>query len=438
MGRLFQAPLFLLAGVVAHLRMDEGSPVDIMDELFGDTTRARIRGLQRLHDSSHFSDREIKRYVLPGDQADYDEAASPHNKAYDLGYEKCSQSARALRKVAQSDAFPAGKDKGIVHLNVRSPPKDIDMNAFLRKVSLPVLSFYATQDTKRLELWIWLSGIDPDIYKSFFSPLQQQIPEQVRLFVFNVNDIVSKIPDLSDSARNDVAKLLNTRGELEVQSASDLERIAILAAHPGIYIDSDVLLVRDILPLALGDDSWAYEGQADFINNAVMKSGQYNGFARLQLEYVLKATRSTNNSNIYQYGPTVLTTMWHEVVTHNATKFFHIMPACFFDGGWVSRRGAPSWDNFFAPNGPEDSMKYLTDASENNPEPFMYHWHGRWNKPMSDSSVARMVEKRYCSRLGISKINTSAPRKWESIGSDRKRGPDRATLLEAPDRLCGT
>ena len=89
---------------------------------------------------------------------------------------------------------------------------------------------------------------------------------------------------------------------------------------------------------------------------------------------------------------------------------FHVLPPCFFEGALSSRsvvdgQKTGDWGGFFALESDPDvkeKLNYL-DPHAKELSTFGFHWHNRWNLPISKGSVADAVEKFYCilAALGV-------------------------------------
>ena len=90
--------------------------------------------------------------------------------------------------------------------------------------------------------------------------------------------------------------------QTDLTSLSDLMRVILLYNYGGAWIDSDVLLIRDMTPIL--EEDWAYLGQRTYINNAVMSTSKpQSPFMQAYLSYVVGIQLSRGHA---WYGPRIL------------------------------------------------------------------------------------------------------------------------------------
>jgi len=182
-------------------------------------------------------------------------------------------------------------------------------------------------------------------------------------------------------------------------SRSDLQRIVLLNNYGGIWMDIDVVALSDFAPLAHKD--WAYLGQSGFINGAILGTeSKHSPFmkaymAKIASKFHEEAKRSTN---YFEFGPTLLAGLHSNSTTKNV---FHILPPCFFDGGWEAQHmNAPDWDHFFTGKATPGQIEFIAPEAGAH-QAFAYHWHNRWDKPIDPSSVAAEAEKHLVTKLDL-------------------------------------
>eukprot|EP00747_Dinoflagellata_sp_TGD_P167512 gnl/TRDRNA2_/TRDRNA2_192042_c0_seq1.p1 gnl/TRDRNA2_/TRDRNA2_192042_c0~~gnl/TRDRNA2_/TRDRNA2_192042_c0_seq1.p1 ORF type:complete len:391 (+),score=41.53 gnl/TRDRNA2_/TRDRNA2_192042_c0_seq1:100-1272(+) len=371
----------------------------LLNALAGQGTKNRLR-----RSKEQFTIDSLGRLV-PVDQADYDIAASP-GRTNGLGHDRCAESSRQLRRHVKDADFIGSKK--LVHMIINDVHRQAGKVDFLRKARLPIHSFLATQNLTRVQLWIWLvDDADGKFADALLAPIASttELRSAIQLKTFNASNLAVNVPGLGEAEQDSLLDLHAKTNESA--SRSDLERLMVLAVYGGIYIDTDVVMIRDLWPLAVGTEHWVYQGQQNFMNNAVIKSGSPGGFAAFLLQHIVRQSHDKSDpydAAIYRYGPTMLTDLWYQAREQgNITEegAFHMLPACFFDGSWAGNPHAPGWDHFFQGKARDDQVAYLVNDSEANPEPWMYHWHGRWDKEWEAGSVADRIESIYRQRLKL-------------------------------------
>merc|ERR1719401_735197 len=143
-------------------------------------------------------------------------------------------------------------------------------------------------------------------------------------------------------------------------------------------------MAQDFAPLLRQD--WAYLGQSSFINNAVLSVSQpRSSFITAYLAAIAAhGLEASQDHNVYKYGPSLLHELF-DVVGEGGT--FHVLPTCFFDGGWSAEPGSIAWDDFFTRPASVEQVAYLIPNSPHG-RTFAYHWHGRWENPIKHGSLA--------------------------------------------------
>eukprot|EP00931_Biecheleriopsis_adriatica_P121970 TRINITY_DN97002_c0_g1_i1.p1 TRINITY_DN97002_c0_g1~~TRINITY_DN97002_c0_g1_i1.p1 ORF type:complete len:398 (-),score=51.32 TRINITY_DN97002_c0_g1_i1:43-1236(-) len=258
-----------------------------------------------------------------------------------------------------------------------------------QKLALSLLSALMTQPNAKIYYWI---DVDPNSepIHSVMKPILQKsdFAKRVHIKVFDPEKEFSEA--LPEAAAKHVVQMYKSDSMLS--SRSDLQRYAVLNNYGGLWGDGDVLMVHDVSP-ALGVENFAYLGQGDFINGAILwASKPKSPFMSACLAAV--AARAAVNANVYQFGPTLLGEL-HKTLKKGS---FHIMPTCFFDGAWSGVPNSVHWDDFFSKTATDGQLAYL-DSWNDQVTPFAYHWHGRWERPIVKGSVADRLYAIYTHKL---------------------------------------
>jgi len=263
----------------------------------------------------------------------------------------------------------------------------------VQKLRLSVLSFLATQDLSRTRLHIWtdidVARNDTTLAQALHPILVQ--PELKRSIVLRRFDAGHEFQRVS---RNSAVLLQGIYDkDSQLAAKSDLQRVIILYNYGGMWVDTDVLLIQDLSPL-MGVD-WAYLGQTDLINNAVLSvSAPRSLFATSYLMALVSQHVTPNHDTTYfRYGAIILSDLFREEWMR---RTFHVLPPCFFDGRWSGAGAAPSWDTFFSnhTNTFPVELAYLYPKNARRGA-FAYHWHGRWHVPIANESTAYAIEHVY-------------------------------------------
>lgn len=269
-----------------------------------------------------------------------------------------------------------------------------------RKFRLGALSFLSTQDLEHTKLMFWSDAYTMSLpaFRKAFKPILEHpdLSHSLELAEFNALLEMSKLSTRSSSA---LIRLYSAAGDM-MASQSDILRAVVLHNYGGLWMDADVLMIRDFAPL-MGDD-WAYLGQKGFINNAlisVSRPGSPFILAYLAAIVARGGLMGNHAQEYFAYGPELLPELY-ERIGSNGT--FHVLPTCFFDGYWSREQDTVSWDEFNGRAATEAEVTYVFPGSF---DAFAYHWHGRWELPILHGSLADSVEQRYLSRLGLDGVD---------------------------------
>jgi len=312
----------------------------------------------------------------------------------DMTTERCEEF--AFNMTSEDPGTPAA----LVHTGITVKPGDAaDVE---RKWRLGALSFLVTQ-APNASMNIWVEPALADAVSRALEPvLRLDRAKRIALKQFDATrEFNAAFP--GDQARAD--SLAESYGrKWKPASKSDLSRSVLLHNYGGMWIDTDVVLLRSLAPV-VGVD-FAYLGQDDFINNAVLgTSGPRSPFMRAYLDDIEAEIKSlagqhpngrAADASIYAFGPESLKRLWQQ---SRSNSTMHVLLGCFFDGGWVPGDRAVPWDAFFTGNATEKQVQYFTPGSGIHGT-FAYHWHGRWDQPIAQQSVAARFEAACLHALG--------------------------------------
>lgn len=265
-----------------------------------------------------------------------------------------------------------------------------------RKIQLLILSALTSQ-WPSVTIYFW-TDVDPQqskLLQNALAPVLKNASLAPRLVLrrFRAEEEFKQISPETGHVLLD----LYTRNKV-VASKADIMRAAILHNYGGAWFDTDVLLVEDLSPLR-GQDM-AYLGQANWINNAFLAvSRPRSAFIVSYMAAIAARGIDADGSVGYtQFGPELLTNLFKGMPEEAST--FHVLPTCFFDGGW-SGEAPVGWDGFFGETTTtKDQVEYLSPMNSAH-KTFAYHWHNRWDKPILKGSPAETMERIYAEKLGL-------------------------------------
>jgi hypothetical protein len=233
--------------------------------------------------------------------------------------------------------------------------------SFGRKQALPIKSFFATQDTKLATFNLW--STEDLSQNEFLKPFKDKI--------------VFKDWNPLEEARGTLLEgspfLSATDNRCWVDG--DLFRLLVLHKYGGVYVDMDIVLLRNFAPLLDQEFMYKWGTEKNMINGALM---------HLKQKSVLSTHLLTELS---KRSPVPNTTVWgNDVYTavreHN--KDWTVFPAAMFDTEWqISPKDLPKYgfyDGILHPFKNCDQSKFLFEGA------FSWHWHGRWNETIEEGS----------------------------------------------------
>jgi hypothetical protein len=306
---------------------------------------------------------------------------------------ECEAIVRNLTNTADSAQEPLKIHTGILLNEAGSARQWVEP---VRKIRLLVLSVLASQRPSAT-VYFW-TDVDPQqskLLQQALAPVLQNASLAPRLVLraFHAEDEFKQISPETSHVLLD----LYTRNKV-VASKADIMRAAILHNYGGAWFDTDVLLIQDLSPLQ-GQDV-AYLGQADWINNAFLAvSRPRSAFIVYYMAAIAARGMDADGHVGYtQFGPELLTNLFKGMSEQNGT--FHVLPTCFFDGGW-SGEAPVSWDGFFGDTVTSEKQISYLHPMNNAHTTFAYHWHNRWDKPIRKGSPADTMESIYAEKLGL-------------------------------------
>jgi len=165
----------------------------------------------------------------------------------------------------------------------------------------------------------------------------------------------------------------------------DLFRLLCLHKYGGVYIDMDIVLLRDFAPLLQQEFMYKWGTEKNMINGAVMHLQKNSKLSILLLEELKKRSPAPNTTN---WGNDVY------VSVRNYYQDWTVFPAALFNTEWQITSnlfGVYGFD----PNSPRlepfkkcEQSNFLYDGA------FSWHWHGRWNEDIEVGSKWQILEEK--------------------------------------------
>jgi len=224
-----------------------------------------------------------------------------------------------------------------------------------------IKSFLATQNLEKTKLIVWSD------YSIEDNPLIQPYKKYLDLRVWDSKREAENTPLQDEHEKLEAA-------DYKHYLQSDLLRLLVLYKYGGIFVDMDIVFIRDFLPLLDQEFMYQWGSETDYaVEGAcatVISAKKQSKFASELLEYV-KTMPIIGNSTIW--GKDMFAKMWRE------GKRYTILPCSFFNTEWMisikheqlSKDIEKGWWN---PSPEMDMSKYLfLDA-------FSWHWHNSSHK----------------------------------------------------------
>ena len=233
---------------------------------------------------------------------------------------------------------------------------------FGRKQALPVKSFFATQDLSRCTLTIWsdadLSG------NEWLRPFRDRI-------VFRTYRPELEVRDTPLESRRDVYAEEDRR----VWRDGDLFRILVLHNYGGVYVDTDVVLLRSLGALLDREFIYQWEDFEDQFNGALMHLTPRSCFAQELIAGVMELRPGG-----FAWGRENL----RRAVTRGCE--IAVWPCAFFDAEWQEQHVFTGFKRPATPLDPYDGA-------------FAWHWHNQWDARVEEGSRFQLYESRIERRL---------------------------------------
>lgn len=192
-----------------------------------------------------------------------------------------------------------------------------------------IISVLATQKCPQIVLWVRPHSIS-EVQSTFSQHTETQYQGIVNeAFALSIIQVMA-LPDggrFQDHVSSIPSNYACPHPDSDIIAWSDCWRLAVLRARGGVYIDTDVLLLRDLSPLLQYDilTPWGWDCEQEHVNNAIM---HYTPQSVL-LSHIMAA-------GIKSYLPMKTwpaTACRHNPVCNRSTAL--IVPNAFFDAYWI-------------------------------------------------------------------------------------------------------
>jgi hypothetical protein len=266
-------------------------------------------------------------------------------------------------------------DEGVKYC-LSIPDKELDkpvnfhafwIGDFGRKPALPIKSFFATQNTKHATFNLWTREDLSD--NEYLKPFRDQI-------VFRE---WNPVEEAKGTTIENLPYLNATDNRCWVDG--DLFRLLVLHKYGGVYIDMDVVLLRDFGPLLDQEFMYKWGTERNMINGALMHLNK-NSLLSKQLLYELSRRSPRPNSTCW--GNDVYVTV------RSSNKNWTVFPAAFFDSEWQTNpeqfndRGL--YNGLLQPFLKCKHSNFLYNGA------FSWHWHGHWKDTIEEGSKWQILE----------------------------------------------
>lgn len=248
-----------------------------------------------------------------------------------------------------------------------------------RKQAFSILSYLATQDLTRTEVWLWLD--EENGYSGYEqNPYLRELLPYINVKKYNPNKELKGLTYFNKIIFTETSNLAYR---------ADGFRILVLYKYGGLYFDLDVCFLENILCLCTRD-AWCYawEKQA-YANNALL--------------YFPKNAKPDIIKYLFWKAQIKAPMPW-AILSYTDRKLRNLVlyPYWLFDPAWISKNNEATdelFDSFFLPanNDSCNAAERITPY----PGAIAYHWHNRWDMAVSENSYFSILEKAYRQKLNL-------------------------------------
>jgi len=247
---------------------------------------------------------------------------------------------------------------------------------FERKQLLPIKSYISTQNLRNTSLNVW-SNVDLTENR-FLKPFLPYI----NLKIWN------PIEEAKGTLLENRTDILSPNDQLN-WCAGDLFRILVLHKYGGLYVDFDVVFLRDFAPLLNQEFMYKWSFQKEMINGAVMR--------------MYKCSKLSNDllNEIYFGSVIPGTTNWSTDLYQKVRKYntnWTIFPCAFFNTEWqieFSTEEKKNPSNFELFDFIRYPFKRTSISNTLYDGVFSWHWHNNWDVKIEEGSKWQILESKF-------------------------------------------
>jgi hypothetical protein len=240
------------------------------------------------------------------------------------------------------------------------------------KELMVVKSYLATQNLEKTRMIVWS---DYDISDN---PLIQEYKDMITFNVYDAHE------EAKDTLLEDHPYLSLKDEKYYLQS--DLARILLLYKYGGVWVDMDIVLLRDFKPILDQEYMYMWGSETDFKNQGTCATVLSLHKESMFADKLLRQLMFTN--------PVPNTECWGKTMFADIYKFFkfNVFPATFFNVEWCINSKHPSF-------GDHIESQWFTKELENKEhlflECFAWHWHNSSKKgdPVATGSKFDLLQK---------------------------------------------
>ncbi|CAG8696825.1 9757_t:CDS:2, partial [Racocetra fulgida] len=282
------------------------------------------------------------------------------------------------------------------------------------KLALVMKSFLYSQPLECSTLYVWFDNMN-DTNLNDNKHVRSLLKYSPTLIEFKSWDMVEQL-SFSDVYDGWQGPKYNSSVKI-----SDLFRFVVLHNYGGIYIDSDVLLIRDMRPLYYANFEFAYRwSKTNQYNTAVLRLWKQSPSSKMVIRGAIKNDMNFHPFTIKKYLST------HDYSSRKETnKLIYMLPSGLFDPLWLKQDDiqplstlSPNLHKFtdlFNPNLTPGEISGL-DPTTLDSSPleirnidnffrgiFAYHWHNQWNATIHPTSWCGVIQTAYDEFLDVNK-----------------------------------
>ncbi|CAG8570973.1 12631_t:CDS:1 [Acaulospora colombiana] len=270
------------------------------------------------------------------------------------------------------------------------------------KLAFMMKSFLFSQPLNCSILYVWLDTSYNNLYPKYdphMRLLHRFVPTIIRFKSWNTRKQLSSISMFSGQIDNQNSVTL-----------SDMVRFVILYKYGGIYVDADVLLMRDMRPLYYANFEFSYRwSYTKGYNTAILRLRRHSPTSRRIIERAIKNNMTFHPHRIMEYLSTP-----ENYTMEKIDRQLYMLPVGLFDPLWLREDGRQidhelipnltKLQDFFNPalipgelrsNNRTQSPLDVRKPEGFFPGSFAYHWHNNWAVPIHPTSWAGVLQTAY-------------------------------------------